>query len=98
MLMNTILENRFYSTSHDLGWNVDRLDRKDIASAADVLRDAFATHPIAQYMFESLDDGPERFRVMFEHLIRARNWSGPCGSDKTRVSEPFRVGRRMLEY
>ena len=67
MLMNTIIENHSKSA-----WKVDRLDVKDIASAADVLRDAFANYPITHYMFEGLDDGPDRFRVMFEYLIKAR--------------------------
>ena len=77
MLMNTILENRsdIISTAHE--WRVDRLRRNDIASAANVLVYAFATYPITHYMFEGPDDGPERFRVMFEYLIQARivrNW------------------------
>ena len=77
MLMNTILENHSNSISNAQGWNIGRLERKDIASAADVLRDAFVTYPITHYMFEGLDDGPERFRVMFEYLVEARivrNW------------------------
>ena len=59
--------------------NVDivRIDDDEVKEAARVLSEAFARYPIAEYMFEGLDDGPDRFRVMFEYLISARivrNW------------------------
>jgi hypothetical protein len=50
--------------------NISRLNPTDIEEAASVLSEAFAEYPITQYMFEGVEDGPDRFRVMFEYLIQ----------------------------
>lgn len=57
---------------------VHRLKQDEMSEASRVLSEAFEGYPVANYMFEGfLEQGPERFRVMFEYLINSRivrNW------------------------
>jgi len=52
---------------------IDRISRADIEEASEVLGKAFVGYPLADYMFEGVENETERrFGVMFRYLITAR--------------------------
>jgi len=51
---------------------VSHLETSNIEEAARVLSQAFVRYPVTNYLFEGVENGQDRFRVMFEYLINSR--------------------------